>query len=245
MNQPQSLSNQAAIITGASSGIGAGVAEELSRAGMKLVLTGRRAARLEKLAAQLGGDCACAVLPGDLTDPALPMRLVNMSLERFGRCDVVFNGAGVMHGASIEDADIDEMCDMVRINVEAATRMAYTAAKHFKQVGEGTLINVSSILGTKVRPNAGVYAGTKYAIEALSEALRMELAKTKIRVSVIEPGLVATELQDHFKVHPRDALGITEPLVPGDVARCVRFILEQPPHVRIPVLMILPGEQPM
>jgi len=243
MNQPSSLSNQAAIITGASSGIGAGVAEELSLAGMKLVLTGRRTVRLEKLAAQLGGDCA--ILPGDLTDPTLPMRLVNMSLERFGRCDVVFNGAGVMHGASIEDVDIDQMCDMVRINVEAATRMAYTAVKHFKRVGDGTLINVSSILGTKVRPNAGVYASTKFAIEALSEALRMELAKTKIRVSVIEPGLVTTELQDHFKVHPRDALGITEPLVPADVARCVRFILEQPAHVRIPVLMILPGEQPM
>lgn len=243
MNHSQPLSNQVAIITGASSGIGAGVAEELSRVGMKLILTGRRVERLENLARHLGGDCA--ILPGDLTSASLPMQLVNMSLERFGRCDVVFNGAGVMHGAAIEDVNIDRMCDMVRINVEAATRMAYTAVKHFKRVGQGTLINVSSILGTKVRPNAGVYASTKFAIEALSEALRMELAKTNIRVSVIEPGLVATELQDHFEVHPRDALGITKPLVPADVARCVRFILEQPPHVRIPVLMILPGEQPM
>lgn len=243
MNDPKSLVGQAAIVTGASSGIGAGVAEELSRAGMKLVLSGRRVARLESLAAQLGGDCA--ILPGDLTGATLPMQLVNMSLERFGRCDVVFNGAGVMHGAAIEDANIDQMCDMVRINVEAATRMAYTAVKHFKRVGRGTLINVSSILGTKVRPNAGVYASTKHAVEALSEALRMELAKTSIRVSVIQPGLVTTELQDHFKVHPRDSLGITEPLVPSDVARCVRFILEQPSHVRIPILMILPGEQSM
>lgn len=243
MNQSQPLSNQVAIITGASSGIGAGVAEELGHAGMRLVLTGRRLERLEMLAARLGGECA--IVPGDLTSPALPMRLVNMALERFGRCDVVFNGAGVMHGGTVEDVNIDQLCDMLRINVEAATRMAYTAIKHFKHAGQGTLINVSSILGTKVRPHAGVYASTKFAIEALSEALRMELAKTAIRVSVIEPGLVMTELQDHFKVHPREALGITEPLVPADVARCVRFILEQPPHVRIPVLMILPGEQPM
>ena len=73
----------------------------------------------------------------------------------------------------------------------------------------------------------------------------MELAKTNIRVSVIEPGIVETELQDHFKIHPREALGVTDPLVPADIARCVRFILEQPPHVRIPVMMILPGQQPM
>lgn len=236
------LSGQVAILTGASSGIGAGVAEELSAAGMNLVLTGRRADRLERLAERLGN---CAVIAGDIANPELPQQLIDAALERFGRCDVVFNGAGVMHTGSVEDVAIETMCQMVRVNCEAATRVAYTAVKHFKQTGRGTLINVSSILGTKVRPNAGVYASTKYAIEALSEALRMELAKTDIRVSVIEPGLVTTELQDHFPVHPREALGITQPLVPADVARCVRFILEQPAHVRIPVLMILPGEQPM
>jgi NADP-dependent 3-hydroxy acid dehydrogenase YdfG len=242
MTQAQSLSGQVAVITGASSGIGAGVAAELSRVGMKLVLTARRRERLELLAKRLGN---CAVAAGDITNPALPPSLINMALEQFGRCDVVFNGAGVMHSGPSEDANIDQLCAMIRVNVEAATRVAYTAVKHFKRVGQGTLINVSSILGTKVRANAGVYASTKHAIEALSESLRMELAKTSIRVSVIEPGLVATELQDHFQVHPRDALGITEPLVADDIARCVRFILEQPPHVRIPVLMILPGEQPM
>jgi len=242
MERSQYLIGQVAILTGASSGIGAGVAEELAAAGMKLVLTGRRADRLEQLAERLGN---CEVIAGDIASPELPQQLIDAALKKFGRCDVVFNGAGVMHTGSVEEVDIERMCEMVRVNCEAATRVAYTAVKHFKQTGRGTLLNVSSILGTKVRPNAGVYASTKYAIEALSEALRMELAKTDIRVSVIEPGLVATELQDHFAVHPREALGITQPLVPADVARCVRFILEQPAHVRIPVMMILPGEQPM
>ena len=150
-----------------------------------------------------------------------------------------------MHASPYDEADIETLCHMIRVNVEGATRMAYTALRHFKQSGTGHLINVSSILGTKVRPTAGVYAGTKYAIEALSEALRMEVAKTDIKVSVIEPGVVATELQNHFAVHPRDALGITQPLEPEDIARCVRFLLELPPHVRIPVMMILPGEQSM
>jgi NADP-dependent 3-hydroxy acid dehydrogenase YdfG len=242
MERLQLLSGQVAIVTGASSGIGEGVAEELSHAGMKILLTARRSKRLEKLMERLGN---CAVVVGDITDPELPRLLIDTALDEFGRCDVVFNGAGTMHTGCVDEVETETMCEMVRVNCEAATRMAYTAVKHFKETGRGTLINVSSILGTKVRPGAGVYAATKHAIEALSEALRMELAKTDVRVSVIEPGLVTTELQDHFAVHPRELLGISQPLVPADVARCVRFILEQPAHVRIPVMMILPGEQSM
>lgn len=237
-----SIKDQTAIITGASGGIAAGVARELSSAGMNLVLTARRAERLQSLADELGN---CEVVAGDITDPELPQRLVDGAVARFGGCDVVFNSAGIMHVGSIEEADIDKLCSMVRVNVEAATRMAYVALKYFKKSSRGHLINVSSVLGTKVRPNAGVYAGTKYSIEALSQALRMEVAKTDIKVSMIEPGLVETELQDHFPVHPKELLGITKPLQAADVARCVRFILEQPQHVRIPVMMILPGEQPM
>ncbi len=236
------LENHVAIITGASSGIGVGVAEELREEGMKLVLTARRVDRLQKLAGRLG---ECAVVGGDIADPAMPQRLIDTALDRFGRLDVVFNSAGVMHAASIEDADVEQLCAMIRVNVEAATRMAYTALKYFKTIGSGHLVNVSSILGTKVRPTTGVYAGTKYAIEALSQALRMEVARTDIKVSVIEPGLVETELQDHFPVHPRELLSIEKPLVPRDIGRCVRFVLQQPPHVRIPIMMVLPGEQPM
>ena len=237
-----SLSGQVAVITGASSGIGVGVAEELNRAGMKLLLTARRADRLEQLAQSL--DC-CECLPGDIADPDLPHRLMDTAVEKFGRCDVVFNSAGIMHVGPADKADVEKLCEMIRVNCEAATRMAYAAVRYFTAVGSGHLINVSSVLGTKVRPNAGVYAGTKYAVEAISEALRMELAKTNVKVTVIEPGLVATELQDHFEVHPRELLGIENPLEPADIARCVRFVLEQPAHVRIPVMMVLPGEQAM
>lgn len=236
------LDGQVAVITGASSGLGYGLAEELDDAGMKLVLTARRADRLEELACKVSN---CALLPGDIADPAMPQRLVETAIERFGRCDVVFNSAGVMHAGTIEEVDIEVMARMIDVNVAAATRMVYTALKHFKKVGSGHLINVSSVLGTKVRETTGVYAATKYAIEALSEALRMEVAKTDVKVSVIEPGLVRTELQDHFPVHPAEKLGITKPLEVADVTRCIRFVLEQPAHVRIPVMMILPGEQPM
>jgi NADP-dependent 3-hydroxy acid dehydrogenase YdfG len=237
-----SLKGQVAVITGASSGIGAGLAIALDQAGMQLVLTARREERLARLAGQLS-DCTCVA--GDITETGMPDRLLRSAVDCYGRCDVVFNSAGVMHVGTIEDVDVELIARMIDVNVRAATRLAYAALKHFKSVGSGHLVNVSSILGTKVRPTAGVYAGTKYAIEALSEALRMEVAGSDIKVSVIEPGLTRTELQDHFPVHPKDALGIEKPLECEDVARCIRFVLEQPAHVRIPVMMILPGEQSM
>jgi NADP-dependent 3-hydroxy acid dehydrogenase YdfG len=132
---------------------------------------------------------------------------------------------------------------MVRINVEAAYRVAYTALRHFRGAGAGHLINISSVLGTKIRPTAGAYAGTKYAIEALSEALRMEVAGSAVKVSCIQPGLVMTELHRDIPVHPRETLGVERPLVPADIARMVLFLAELPDHVAVPRLMILPQDQ--
>lgn len=242
MARNTTLRGQVAIITGASSGIGRAVALELDRAGMKLVLTGRNQKNLDAVARRCRH---AAVVVGDITDPKIPSLLLETALESFGRCDVCFNNAGVMEVGSIEKVDIDRICTMVRINVEAAYRVAYTVLKHFKKQGRGHLINTSSILGTKTRPEAGAYAGTKYAIEAFTESLRMELAKTGIRVTALEPGLVRTHLQDHFEVHPAKMLGIRHPIEPEEIARIVRFILEQPPHISIPRIMVIPSEQPM
>jgi len=235
------LENQTAVITGASSGIGAAIARDLADLGMNLVITARRGDRLSELVSQVGPDRVEPV-EGDILDADLPQRLIDCALERFNRCDVVVNNAGVIQIAPIEKIDIDVVCKMVRVNVEAAYRMAYIALRHFQTTGAGHLVNTSSILGTKVRNNAGWYAGTKFAIEALSEALRMELAGTDIAVSCVEPGLVLTELHNDWQTHPTELLNIPDPLLPQDIARCVRFILQQPKHVRIPKLMVLPGQ---
>jgi NADP-dependent 3-hydroxy acid dehydrogenase YdfG len=234
------LKDQVAVITGASSGIGAAAARELAAAGMKLVLTARRADRLDAMAGELGNAIA---FPGDMLDPKLPQALVDLAVERYARCDVVLNNAGFMLTGKIETIDIDEVCRMARVNVEAAYRVAYTALRHFKKAGSGHLVNTSSVLGSKIRTGAGAYAGTKHAIEALSEDLRMEVAGSGVKVSCIEPGIVLTELHDKFEVHPRVSMGIQRPLEPEDIARCIRFVLEQPAHVCIPRLMVLPAEQ--
>ncbi len=236
------LTDHVAIITGASSGIGEATARALAAEGMRLVLTARRADALEALARDLPSAIS---VPGDITDPELPATLISSALEAFGRCDVVFNNAGVMEVGTVESADVERICRMVRVNVEAAYRMAYVALRQFRRQGSGYLINVSSILGTKVRPGAGAYAGTKFAIEALTEALRMELAGTAIQVCAVEPGLTRTHLQDHFPEHPAQALGLRQMLEPEDIARAVVFVLRQPAHVRIPRILVMPGEQAM
>lgn len=231
------LEGQVAIITGASSGIGAAVARDLDAAGVKLVLSARSGGILTELSAGLR---QAVVVPGDITDAGLPQRLIDTALSSFGACDIVFNNAGILATGPIDEIDIEKVCLMVRVNVEAAYRVAYTAMKHFRKAGRGHLLNTSSVVGTKTRPTVGAYAGTKWAIEALSESLRMEVAKTDIRVSCIEPGVVVTGLHRDWKTPPAQAMGIEHPLTPEDVARCIRFQLEQPAHVRIPRLMVLP-----
>lgn len=232
------LSNKVAVVTGASGGIGFAVAKELRSLGFRPVLTARREEHLCRVCAEL----EATPLSGDITDSALPQRLLDLALSTYGRCDVIVNNAGVIEVGPIASVDIEKICRMVRVNVEATYRVAYTFVRHFLERNHGHVINLSSVLGTKVRPTTGGYAGTKYAIEALSEALRMELAGSSVGVTCIEPGLVMTNLHQDWPVHPSESMDIPHPLQPEDIARCVTFILSQPSHVRIPRLMILPGE---
>ena len=234
------LKDKVAIITGASSGIGRAVAINLNEVGVKFILSGRREDRLKELKDELK---YAAILAGDICQNEMPQNLLQTALDTFGRCDIVFNNAGVITVGSIDDIDMDAMSYMVRVNVEAAFRMAYVAVKHFKSTGSGYLLNTSSVLGTKVRPTAGAYAGTKFAIEALTEALRIELSRTSIGVAAVEPGLVKTELHREWHVPPAQKLNIPQPLQPEDIARVVRFILEQPDHVRLPRVLAVPADQ--
>jgi NADP-dependent 3-hydroxy acid dehydrogenase YdfG len=193
---------------------------------------------LNVLASQLRSEVV--VVPGDLQDVVLPQELLSAAIEKFGRCDLCFNNAGLLEVGTIETIDIERVCEMIRVNVEGAFRVAYVFLQHFVREKTGHLMNVSSVLGKKVRPTAGAYAATKFAIEALSEALRMELSKTDVQVSCIQPGLVMSGLHDRWEVHPSEIMGIAEPLLPADIARMVLFLLEQPSRVRIPQLTILP-----
>jgi NADP-dependent 3-hydroxy acid dehydrogenase YdfG len=232
------LSGKVAVITGASSGIGLAVARKLHSMGIYLVLNARREKLLKKVAAELNAE----IIAGDISFPDMPDKLLKRALDVYGHCDLVLNNAGIIETGDIKTINIDKVCEMVRINVEAAFRVAYTFVRHFLDQGDGYLINTSSVLGTKVRMTAGAYCGTKYAIEALSEALRMEVAGTGVRITCIEPGLAMTDLHRDLPEHPSKQMNISHPLQPEDIARCVCFVLTQPEHVRIPKIMVLPGE---
>ncbi len=237
-----SLDGKVALITGATSGIGLASARAMAAAGMKLVIAGQRASLLAENAKALGD---CVAVAGDITEPGAPEALFQRALDTHGRLDVVMNNAGLVENGPAETIDLDRVSRMVRVNVEVAFRVMYLAIRHFKQQGSGHLVNTSSVLGTKVRPNIGAYAGTKHAVEALAEALRLEVVGSGIRVTCVEPGLVATDLHRDFAEPPSKMQGIEEPLKPEDVARSVMFALEQPSHVLIPRVLILPREQPM
>ena len=236
------LSGAVGIITGASSGIGWATSKLLSEAGAKLVVTARRADELGRLVEECPGDAVA--VDGNIADPAIPQKLVDTAVSRFGQLDFVFNNAGIMNIGPIDDFDDEAMTTMIRVNYEAAVRLAYAALKVFKAQGRGDLITTSSILGMKVRPTVGVYAGTKYAVEALTESLRLELAGTGVRAMVIEPGYTATHLQSHWDPAQKEMLkAMTHPVQPEDIARAVKFMLEQPDYVVIPRLLMVPVQQ--
>ncbi len=237
MTDRQDLTGKVAVITGASSGIGAASARRLRAEGMRLVVTARREERLQALAKDLGET---EVVAGDICDPALAPALVQRALARFGRCDVVMNNAGTLAVGPVESLDIDKVCQMVRVNVEAAYRVAFEAMKHFKAAGRGDLVNLSSIVGTKITvAGVGWYAGTKYAIEGLTEALRLEGHPAGVRVTCIEPGMTKTE------IFATPITSIPRPLDPEDIADAVVYIIASPAHVTVPRMMVLPACQPI
>jgi NADP-dependent 3-hydroxy acid dehydrogenase YdfG len=209
--------SRVAVITGATGGVGAAVARELSRAGYSLVLTAPSMEKLSALASQLKGPCT--VIEGNLSDETLAEMLLYAALDRFGRCDVCFNNGALFEAGIIETVDIERLSSMVRVNVEGSFRFAYVFLKHFVSEGTGHLVNISSAVGSSSKPTP--YAATQRAIEVLSDALAAELEGTEVLVSCIQPGLVKTGRHHRWEI-------AGYPLEPEDFARMVLFILEKP-----------------
>lgn len=226
------------LITGASSGIGLALAKAFAADQQRLILTARRADRLLPLKSE-----NVDIIPGDLTSSEFVDSLDEFVYQKYGHCDYLLNCAGVITKGTVMETDIDKMASMLRLNIESTFRLTYRFLKRFINQGSGHVINISSVAGTRVRPTIGAYAATKFAMEALSEALRLELSDTNIKISCIAPGLVLTELHDDWDVHPVEALDIREPLTVDNIVETARFIMKQPDHVRIPRVLILPKGQ--
>ena len=236
--QKSPLRDKVGIITGASSGIGIATAQMLARAGMKLLLVARSE---EKLTAAAEGLNAAVTLPIDVTADGAAEKILSTAVETYGQVDALVNNAGMMVIGSVDDLDLDKAMSMVRLNVEAAFRLAILVARQMKCQGAGYILNVSSVAGLKTGPELSVYNGTKFAIEGFTDALRMELATEGIRVGSIEPGTVKTRLYDSWDKDQVDMINSGGALDADDIARSITFMLEQPDHMTIARLFAMPS----
>jgi NADP-dependent 3-hydroxy acid dehydrogenase YdfG len=234
-----SLDGKVALITGASSGVGLACAERMAAAGAQVVLVARRGEALKAL-----GDRYPSALwmTGDLTDPAVVDAVFDLALSATGAIDYVVNNAGYMTSGPLQTIDLDKVGHMVRLNIESAYRVMYKAARHFQARDAGHLINLSSSVVARTMPEIGAYTGTKHAIEALAQSLRIELGRTNVRITNLQPGLIVTELHREYPEPFTKVRGISAPLTCEDVVDSIMFALAQPDHVRIPTIMIVPGE---
>ena len=248
------LEGTVSLVTGASSGIGRATATELAARGSSIALAARRADRLDELATEIaGGGGRALALEADVTNRADAEGAVKRTVDGLGRLDILVNNAGVMLLGPIADAPVEEWERMVEVNVLGLLYCAKAALPHLLEAAEreprqtADLVNVSSVAGRLVRLGSGAYAATKHAVGAFSESLRQEVAGRHVRVSLIEPGAVATELSSHNRPEIREVIAERfeniERLEDRDIADAIAYIVTRPRHVAVNELLVRPTEQ--
>jgi NADP-dependent 3-hydroxy acid dehydrogenase YdfG len=247
------LTDRVAVVTGASSGIGAATAQRLAASGAKVAVLARRADRLETLAKEINqaGGTALA-LPVDVTDPEALRTAASQVAAELGTTNLLFNNAGVMLPAPVDELPVEQWQRQIDLNVtglmNAIGAFVPQLVAAAAATGVADLVNTSSIAAQNIFPNFAVYSGTKAYVTHLSRTLRAELGAKNVRVAAIEPGIVGTELQDH--VTDTGVLTWLEGtrqditwLNPEDVAEAVTFLVSQPAHVNLQQVTIMPTRQ--
>ena len=230
-------------ITGASSGIGEATARLLAGRGARVVLGARRTDRLERLASEVkhdGGEAEFMAV--DVTEPGQGEDLVGLARERFGRLDVVVNNAGVMPLSALEKLRLDDWNRMIDVNIRGVLHGIAAGLPVMREQGHGQFVNLSSLGGHRVTPQAAVYSATKYAVMAISEGLRLEVGDN-IRVTIISPGATESELVDSItdetaKERMKSFRGV--PIPASAVAASIAFAIEQPEEVDVNQVIVRP-----
>ncbi|MEU7629291.1 SDR family NAD(P)-dependent oxidoreductase [Nocardia sp. NPDC049220] len=243
-----SVEDKSILVIGASSGIGAAITLELAGAGARVAAGARRRDRLSALVEQANGlSGEVAPLELDVTDEASIRSGVRWVVERFGRLDVLINNAGVMLSGPILEADTTEWTRMISTNL-LGTMLATHAALPYLIDSNGTIVQTSSTSGRVASAGGGVYAATKHGVNAFSESLRQEVTGKGVRVVLIEPGFVETELTSHIADPETRAMAAhlassMRVLQPHDVAAAVHFAIAQPEHVAVNEILLRPTDQ--
>lgn len=245
------LHGKIALVTGASSGIGAATALKLAAAGAKVGLAARRIDRLTALVDQIRTRGGHAMpIPMDVVDRESVDAGVKALVDTCGGLDIVFNNAGLMPLSDVESLKVDEWHRMVDVNVKGLLNSTAATLPHLIRRGAGHIVNTSSIAGRKVFPGLSVYCATKHAVSAFTEGLRLEVGKKhNIRVTSIQPGAVDTELfnqiTDKGYRDQMEGLRTQMSFLSGDdIADAVLFALQAPGHVDVAELFVLPTDQP-
>ena len=220
-------------ITGASSGIGAATARHAAQAGYRVVLGARSEDRLAALAEELGGGDRAIAQRCDVRSWDDQQALVGTALERFGRLDASLANAGFGARRGFLEETVEKWHEMIDTNVLGVALSIRAALGHFRQRGEGHMLLMSSVAGRRTLPGS-LYAATKWAVTAMGEGLRAEVADSNIKVTLIEPGMVDTPFFDNR---------VQEALEADDIARAVIYALEQPPHVDVNEILVRPIHQ--
>jgi len=242
------LDGNVVAITGASSGIGEATALACAKAGAAVALAARRTDRIDALAERINGEGGRAVaIATDVGEEDQARAFVERAHSELGRLDALVNNAGVMLLGPINGAPTEEWRRMIHANVFGVMYCTHAALPLMLEQGSGSIVNVSSVAGRVARAGSGVYNASKWAVGAFSEALRQEVTTSNIRVTLIEPGAVATELVGHNRQEVQDALregfkGI-EPIAADDIANAILFALTQPHNVSINELLVRPTSQ--
>ena len=230
------------LITGASSGIGAGIARELGRAGAKLMLGARRTDRLASLAREInfeGGDAAISRL--DVTDRADMAAFAEAARQTWGRVDVIVNNAGVMPLSPMAAMKVEEWDRMVDVNIKGVLHGIAAVLPEMTARGSGHIVNIASVGALSVVPTASVYCASKYAVRAISDGLRQE--HSDIRVTCIHPGVVESELADSITdPTAAEAMKLYRAIAlrPDAIARAVRYAIDEPDDVDVNEIVIRP-----
>ncbi len=245
-----SIKDKVALVTGASSGIGAATALKLAQNGVKVGVAARRADRLRDLVDTIkaGGGTAIA-LEMDVVDEKTVQEGVEKLVGDFGTVDIVFNNAGLMPLSDLDALKTSEWHRMVDVNIKGVLNTSAAVLPYMTKQHSGHIVNTSSIAGRKVFSGLSVYCATKHAITALSEGMRLELSKKhNIRVTCIQPGAVETELYDqitdaNYRQQMEDLKTQMEFLTAENIAETVLFALQAPKHVDIAEMFVMPTEQ--
>jgi NADP-dependent 3-hydroxy acid dehydrogenase YdfG len=243
------LEGKVAAITGASSGIGEATALALSRLGAAVALGARREDRLRDLAERIDGEGGRArPFAVDVADEASARKFISEAHSALGGLDILVNNAGVMLLGPIEGADTEQWRRMVDVNVLGLLYCTHAALPLMREAGGGDIVNVSSVAGRFARSGSGVYNLTKFGVGAFSEALRQETIDARIRVMVVEPGYVETELQGHNVDAVQENIAkmreqIGDVLVSEDIADGIAWAVTRPPHVAVNEVLIRPAGQ--